>query len=77
VTAANGLLRHVVGLFEDREHNLWYAQNGGASTLRRDYQAVPAYTASPHAGEPPPFPRPSAFTVLPTADATWVVPAAA
>jgi Signal transduction histidine kinase len=51
-------------LFEDREGNLWFAQNGGASRLRKDYRAFEALTGRSHAGEQPALPDPSAFSVL-------------
>src|SRR3954469_22769480 len=52
-------------LFEDREGNLWFAQNGGVSRLRKDYRAFEALTGRSHAGEQPALPDPSAFCVLP------------
>jgi signal transduction histidine kinase/DNA-binding response OmpR family regulator/ligand-binding sensor domain-containing protein len=52
-------------LFEDREGNLWFAQNGGVSRLRKDYRAFEALTGRSHAGEQPALPDPSAFSVLP------------
>jgi signal transduction histidine kinase/ligand-binding sensor domain-containing protein/CheY-like chemotaxis protein len=73
VTRANGLLGDTLwGLCEDHERNLWFAQNGGASRLRRDYQAFQAYTGQSHAGEAPALPDPSAFAVLPTNEALWI-----
>ena len=51
-------------LYEDREENLWFAQNGGASRLRKDYRAFEALTGRSHAGEQPALPDPSAFCVL-------------
>jgi len=53
------------GLFEDREGNLWFAQNGGVSRLRKDYRAFEALTGHSHEGEQPALPDPSAFCVLP------------
>ena len=52
-------------LFEDREGNIWFAQNGGVSRLRKDYRAFEALTGRSHAGEQPALPDPSAFSVLP------------
>jgi signal transduction histidine kinase/DNA-binding response OmpR family regulator/ligand-binding sensor domain-containing protein len=52
-------------LYEDREGNLWFAQNGGVSRLRRDYRAFESLTGRSHAGEQPALPDPSAFSVLP------------
>jgi signal transduction histidine kinase/DNA-binding response OmpR family regulator/ligand-binding sensor domain-containing protein len=51
-------------LYEDREGNLWFAQNGGASRLRKDYRAFEALTGQSHAGEQPALPDPGAFSVL-------------
>jgi signal transduction histidine kinase/DNA-binding response OmpR family regulator/ligand-binding sensor domain-containing protein len=51
-------------LFEDREGNLWFAQNGGVSRLRKDYHAFEALTGRSHAGEQPALPDSSAFSVL-------------
>jgi signal transduction histidine kinase/DNA-binding response OmpR family regulator/ligand-binding sensor domain-containing protein len=51
-------------LYEDREGNLWFAQNGGASRLRKDYRAFEALTGRSHAGEKPALPDVSAFSVL-------------
>jgi signal transduction histidine kinase/DNA-binding response OmpR family regulator/ligand-binding sensor domain-containing protein len=66
VNRQNDLLGDTLwSLFEDREGNLWFAQNGGASRLRRDYRAFEALTGHSHAGEKPALPDPSAFSVLP------------
>jgi len=66
VTRSNGLLGDTLwGLFVDREGNLWFAQNGGASRLRPDYLAFEAFTGQPHGGAGPPLPDPSAFAVQP------------
>jgi signal transduction histidine kinase/DNA-binding response OmpR family regulator/ligand-binding sensor domain-containing protein len=51
-------------LYEDREGNIWFAQNGGVSRLRKDYRAFEALTGHSHAGEQPALPDPSAFSVL-------------
>jgi signal transduction histidine kinase/ligand-binding sensor domain-containing protein/CheY-like chemotaxis protein len=73
VTRANGLLGDTLwNLCEDHERNLWFAQNGGASRLRRDYEAFQSYTGQSHAGEAPALPDPSAFAVLPVGDTIWV-----
>ena len=70
VTRANRLLGDTLwGLLEDREGNLWFAQNGGASRLRKDYRAFVAWTARGGA-----LPDPSAFAVLPrgeVGDSLW------
>jgi signal transduction histidine kinase/ligand-binding sensor domain-containing protein/CheY-like chemotaxis protein len=70
VTRANGLLGDTLwGLCEDREGNLWFAQNGGVSRLRRDYDAFRAYTGASHGADLPVLPDPSAFAVLPRGEA--------
>jgi signal transduction histidine kinase/DNA-binding response OmpR family regulator/ligand-binding sensor domain-containing protein len=51
-------------LYEDREENIWFAQNGGVSRLRRDYRAFQALTGASHAGEQPALPDSSAFSVM-------------
>ncbi len=51
-------------LYEDREGNIWFAQNGGVSRLRRDYRAFEALTGHSHSGEQPALPDPSAFCIL-------------
>ena len=61
VTRANGLLGETLwNVFEDREGNLWFGQNGGVSRLRRGYKAFHAWA------------NPGTFAVLPRADALWV-----
>jgi signal transduction histidine kinase/DNA-binding response OmpR family regulator/ligand-binding sensor domain-containing protein len=66
VTRANGLLGDTLwALLVDREQNVWFAQNGGASRLRADYAAFEAYTGQPRGAAPPALPDPSAFAVLP------------
>ncbi len=66
VRRANGLLGDTLwSLLEDREGNLWFAANGGASRLRSDYDAFTAYTGYSRAGELPVLPDPSAFATLP------------
>jgi signal transduction histidine kinase/ligand-binding sensor domain-containing protein len=61
VTRANGLLGETLwNVFEDREGNLWFGQNGGVSRLRKGYKAFHAWT---NAGT---------FAVLPRADALWI-----
>ena len=70
VTRANQLLGDTLwSLLEDREGNIWFAQNGGVSRLRKDYRAFTAYTA--RAGV---LPDPAVFAVLPRGvhgDAMW------
>ncbi len=51
-------------LYEDREGNLWFAQNGGVSRLRKDYRAFESLTGRSHLGEQPALPDPGAFSVL-------------
>jgi signal transduction histidine kinase/DNA-binding response OmpR family regulator/ligand-binding sensor domain-containing protein len=66
VRRGNGLLGDTLwNLMEDREGNLWFAQNGGLSRLRKDYRAFESYTGHSHTGEPPLLPDLSAFAVLP------------
>jgi len=66
VNRSTGLLGDTLwSLMEDREGNLWFAQNGGVSRLRRDYKAFIAFTGRSHTGEAPMLPDPSAFSVLP------------
>jgi signal transduction histidine kinase/DNA-binding response OmpR family regulator/ligand-binding sensor domain-containing protein len=81
VNRSTGLLGDTLwSLMEDREGNIWFAQNGGASRLRRDYKAFIAYTGHSHTGEAPLLPDPSAFVVLPPVPgshdpwtrATWI-----
>ncbi|HEX6085385.1 MAG TPA: ATP-binding protein [Thermoanaerobaculia bacterium] len=61
VTRANGLLGETLwNVFEDREGNLWFGQNGGVSRLRRGYKAFHAFT------------NPGTFAVLPRGDAPWI-----
>jgi signal transduction histidine kinase/CheY-like chemotaxis protein/ligand-binding sensor domain-containing protein len=71
VTRANRLLGDTLwNLREDREGNLWFAQNGGVSRLRKDYRAFVAYTSRAGA-----LPDPSAFAVLPpgvAGETMWV-----
>ncbi|MGN6186949.1 MAG: ligand-binding sensor domain-containing protein, partial [Thermoanaerobaculia bacterium] len=76
VTAANGLLGGTLWcMFEDREGNLWFGENGGASRLRKGYRAFVGWTARTS----PALPDPSVFAVLPEdpsqglwRDAMWV-----
>ena len=66
ITRANGLLGDTLwALLQDREGNIWFAQNGGVSRLRRDYRAFESYTGRSRAGEKPVLPDPAAFAVLP------------
>lgn len=65
VNRKNDLLGDTLwALYEDREGNLWFAQNGGVSRLRKDYRAFEALTGRSHGGEQPALPDPSAFSVL-------------
>jgi signal transduction histidine kinase/CheY-like chemotaxis protein/ligand-binding sensor domain-containing protein len=62
VTRANGLLGETLWtLFEDREGNLWFGQNGGVSRLRKGYRAFSAWTER----TTPALPDSSSFAVLP------------
>ena len=79
VRRSSGLLGDTIwSQLEDREGNLWFAQNGGASRLRRDYDAFQAWTGRTTAGGTPLLPDPSAFAALPPggsgpfAKYTWV-----
>ncbi|HET7436930.1 MAG TPA: two-component regulator propeller domain-containing protein, partial [Thermoanaerobaculia bacterium] len=67
VTRTNGLLGETLWtIFEDRERNLWFGQNGGVSRLRHGYRAFTAYTNESE----PPLPDPSVFATLPRGLAT-------
>jgi signal transduction histidine kinase/ligand-binding sensor domain-containing protein/CheY-like chemotaxis protein len=69
VTRGNGLLGDTLwSLREDREGDLWFAQNGGVSRLRRDYEAFQAYTGVSHGGETPALPDLSTFAVIPAGE---------
>ena len=62
VTRASGLLGETLWtILEDREGNLWFGQNGGASRLRKGYRAFVAYTER----SKPALPDSSTFAVLP------------
>jgi signal transduction histidine kinase/DNA-binding response OmpR family regulator/ligand-binding sensor domain-containing protein len=70
LTRANGLLGETLWtLLEDREGNLWFGQNGGASRLRKGYGAFHAWTER----SSPPLPDSSTFAVLPSwRGAMWI-----
>ncbi|HYI12760.1 MAG TPA: two-component regulator propeller domain-containing protein, partial [Thermoanaerobaculia bacterium] len=70
VTRANGLLGETLwSMLEDREGNLWFAQNGGASRLRKGYEAFSSWTERSF----PALPDSSTFAVLPSWNgAMWV-----
>ncbi|HYH06551.1 MAG TPA: response regulator [Thermoanaerobaculia bacterium] len=70
ITRANGLLGETLWtMFEDREGNLWFGQNGGASRLRAGYEAFSAWTERSQ----PPLPDSSTFAVLPEwRGAMWI-----
>jgi signal transduction histidine kinase/DNA-binding response OmpR family regulator/ligand-binding sensor domain-containing protein len=69
ITRGNGLLGETLWtILEDREGNLWFGQNGGASRLRKGYRAFVAYTER----SKPSLPDSSTFAVLPWADYLWV-----
>ncbi len=68
VTRANGLLTETLwSMLEDREHNLWFGQNGGLSRLRKGYHAFHAWTPRTRPG----LPDLSTFAVLPLDGAIW------
>ena len=69
LTRRNGLLTETVHhVMQDHEHNLWFAQTGGVSKLRFDYQAFEQITGDSFAGETPILPAPSvgAVSVVPS-----------
>jgi signal transduction histidine kinase/CheY-like chemotaxis protein len=70
VTRSNGLLGETLwSIFEDREGNLWFGQNGGVSRLRNGYSAFYAWTER----SSPPLPDSSTFAVVPEwRGAMWV-----
>ncbi|HEY0159707.1 MAG TPA: response regulator [Thermoanaerobaculia bacterium] len=70
VTRANGLLGETLWtLHEDREGNLWFGANGGASRLRKGYGAFSAWTERTR----PPLPDANTFTAVPEwRGAMWV-----
>ncbi|MEO8381546.1 MAG: ATP-binding protein [Acidobacteriota bacterium] len=69
ITRANGLITETLWtLFEDREENLWFGQNGGVSRLRKGYRAFQSWTARTR----PALPDPSTFVALPLAGELWV-----
>ncbi|HYC61074.1 MAG TPA: response regulator [Thermoanaerobaculia bacterium] len=70
VTRANGLLGETLWtILEDREGNLWFGQNGGASRLRSGYDAFRTWTET----TVPPLPDSNTFAVLPEwRGAMWV-----
>jgi signal transduction histidine kinase/DNA-binding response OmpR family regulator/ligand-binding sensor domain-containing protein len=70
VTRASGLLGETLWtMLEDREGNLWFGQNGGASRLRAGYEAFSAWTERSQ----PPLPDSSTFAVLPEwRGAMWI-----
>jgi len=66
VHRAQGLLGETLwALLRDREGNIWFAQNGGASRLRSDWAAFEAYTGRLRPGAAPLLPDMSAFCVVP------------
>jgi signal transduction histidine kinase/ligand-binding sensor domain-containing protein len=68
VTRASGLLAETLwSMYEDREGNLWFGQNGGLSRLRKGYRAFHAWTPRTRPG----LPDLSTFAVLPLDDAIW------
>ena len=67
VKRTNGLLGDTLWtILEDREGNLWFGQNGGASRLRRGYRAFLAYTER----SSPSLPDASTFATLPAGAAS-------
>ena len=62
ITRANGLLGETLwALFQDREGNLWFGQNGGVSRLRNGYRAFNGWLSGT-----------STFAALPAEDGVWV-----
>jgi signal transduction histidine kinase/CheY-like chemotaxis protein/ligand-binding sensor domain-containing protein len=70
VTRAHGLLGETLWtILEDREGNLWFGQNGGASRLRSGYAAFSAWTERTE----PSLPDANTFAVVPEwRGAMWV-----
>jgi signal transduction histidine kinase/CheY-like chemotaxis protein/ligand-binding sensor domain-containing protein len=66
VHRAQGLLGETLwSLLRDREGNIWFAENGGASRLRSDWAAFESYTGRLRPGAPTQLPDMSAFCVVP------------
>jgi len=66
VHRAQGLIGETLwSLLRDREGNIWFAQNGGASRLRSDWAAFMSYTGRLRPGAPTQLPDMSAFCVVP------------
>jgi signal transduction histidine kinase/sugar lactone lactonase YvrE len=64
-TRKNGLLSDNTQQFmQDREGNLWFAQTGGVSKLRFNYEAFENFTAVSHTGERPILPAPAVNAVV-------------
>src|SRR5690606_14233496 len=64
---SNGLLSSSVhSIMQDREENIWFAQVGGVSKLRFDFDAFHNYSAKSYYGEKPRLPGPSVGAVIPT-----------
>jgi signal transduction histidine kinase/ligand-binding sensor domain-containing protein len=66
LTRSQGLLGETVwNVFQDRDGNLWFGQNGGLSRLRPDYRAFTAYSGPGAPGERPRLVDPSVFSIIP------------
>ena len=77
ITRAQGLLSdNVYFVRRDLEGNLWFAQSGGVSKLRANYDAFVNYTAASSAEVPSALPSPAINVVLPPTqahpDITWL-----
>ncbi len=77
ITRAHGLLSdNVYFVRRDLEGSLWFAQSGGVSKLRANYDAFVNYTAASSAEVPSALPSPAINVVLPPApshpDITWL-----
>jgi signal transduction histidine kinase/ligand-binding sensor domain-containing protein len=58
-------IHHVM---QDREGNLWFAQTGGVSKLRRNHAAFESFTAASHTGERPALPASAVSAVADGSD---------
>jgi signal transduction histidine kinase/DNA-binding response OmpR family regulator/ligand-binding sensor domain-containing protein len=75
VHRAQGLLGETLwSMLRDREGNIWFAENGGASRLRSDWAAFEAYTGRSRGGAAPQLPDVSAFCVVPRNDSPVASP---
>jgi methyl-accepting chemotaxis protein/ligand-binding sensor domain-containing protein len=66
VSRQQGLLSATVWeMLEDREGNLWLANNAGISRLRANFRAFSQFTGVARASERPALPEPAVFAVVP------------